>query len=155
MLQWLLSWQGLLDLLWLIFLLFLFHHFWRDRQFLNQTRFWLITKGRITQFNWIRDKHRLWPKITYLYRVFEHDFEGEYLFLDTAHNNPNSNYARKVAYRVAMAYEKDEEIDVFYNPNNPQQAVLDTTMPRKLTLILALLFILIILHLGIVCYRLS
>lgn len=148
------SWQGLLDLVWLIFLLSMLRHFWRDRQLLAQTKFWLITKGHITVFEWTREGHRLWPRVEYTYQVFDQDFQGEYLFLDTAHNNPNSKYARTVAYRAAIAYENDEEIDVFYNPNNPQQAVLDITMPRKLNIIIALLVMLIILHLVVVIERL-
>lgn len=154
MTNWLLSWHWLLDLLWLIFLLVLLRHFWRDRQSLQQTKFWLITKGRITRFVWTREGHQLWPKIEYTYQVFDRDFIGEYLFLDTSHNNPNSKYARKVAYRAAIAFEKDEEIDIFYNPNNPEQAALDVTMPRKLNLIIILLVLLIIVHLGVVGYHL-
>lgn len=147
------SWRGLLDLAWLFFLLFMLRYFWRNRQFLAQSKDWLITKGRITLFEWTQEGPRLWPKIQYTYQVFDKDFYGEYLFLDTSHNNPNSKYARKIAYRAAMAYEDDVDIDVFYNPNNPQQAVLDITMPRKLNLIIALLLILIILHLVVVVGR--
>lgn len=150
MVNWLRSWHGLLDVAWLVFLLTILRHFWRERQILAQTKFWLITKGRITVFEWTREGPRLWPSIEYTYQVFDKDFYGEYLFLDTSHNNPNSKYARRVAYRAAMAYENDEEIDVFYNPNNPQQAVLDITMPRKLNLIITLLVALIVFHLVVV-----
>ncbi|WP_078767506.1 DUF3592 domain-containing protein [Legionella maceachernii] len=129
-------------------------YFWRDRRALAQTRSWLITKGRITSFEWTREGPRLWPRIKYHYQVFDQDFEGEYLFLDTAHNTPNSKYARKVAYKAAMAYERNAEIDVFYNPNNPEQAVLDIAMPKKLNLIILLLIMLIILHLVVVTVRL-
>ncbi|MBY0377382.1 MAG: DUF3592 domain-containing protein [Gammaproteobacteria bacterium] len=144
----------MLDILWLILLLFMLWHFWRARQFLAQTQYWLIAKGRITLFEWTREGPRLWPKIQYTYQVFDHDYLGEYLFLDTSLNNPNSKYARQVAYRAAMAYEDDAEIDVFYNPNNPNQAVLDTTIPRKLNLIISLLLALIILHLAVVVHHL-
>jgi hypothetical protein len=146
--------RGVLDLVWLFFLLFMLWHFWRARRFLAQTKFWLITKGRITRFEWTREGPRLWPKIQYTYQVFDKDFYGEYLFLDTSHNNPNSKYARKVAYRAAVAYEEDKDIDVFYNPNNPEQAVLDITIPHKLNLIIVLLVLLIILHLVVVAGRL-
>ena len=144
------SWRAGLDLIWLIFLLYLLWHFWRDRQFLAQTQDWLITKGRITLFEWTREGPRLWPKIQYKYQVLDQDFYGEYLFLDTAHNNPTSKYARMVAYRAAVAYEEDAEIDVHYNPNDPKQAVLDITIPRKLNLILVLVAALIIVHLVVV-----
>jgi hypothetical protein len=151
--HWLMSWQGILDLLWLIFLLLMLWYFWRDRQFLAQTQSWLITKGRITLFEWTREGPRLWPKIQYSYQVFEHDYFGEYLFLDTSLNNPNSKYARQVAYRAAIAYEEDVEIDVYYNPNDPSQAVLDTTIPHKLNFIISLLLVLIILHLTVIVHH--
>lgn len=154
MTNWLLSWRGLLDVTWLLFLLILLKHFWSEKRFLARTRFWLITKGRIVLFEWTREGHRFWPKIEYSYQVFDQTFQSKYLFLDTAHNNPNSKYARKVAYRAALAFENDEEIDVFYNPNNPQEAALDITMPRKLTIIIVLLMALILLHLGIIVGRL-
>lgn len=147
--------RGMLDLAWLFFLLFMLWHFWRARQFLAQTKYWLITKGRITVFKWTHEGPRWWPQIQYSYQVFDQDFCGQYLFLDTSHNNPNSKYARKVAYRAAMAYEDDREIDVFYNPNNPQQAVLDITIPRKLNLIIVLLGLLVILHFVVIVGRLA
>jgi hypothetical protein len=53
-----------------------------------------------------------------------------------------------------VAYEEDADIDVFYNPNNPTQAALDITMPRKLNLIVGLLLALIILHLVVVIVHL-
>jgi Protein of unknown function (DUF3592) len=148
------SWRGLLDVVWLLFLLSMLWYFWRERHILAQTQFWLITKGRITQFEWTGEGYQLWPKIEYTYQVLNQDFRGEYLFLDTSLNNPNSKYARKVAYRAAVAYEKDAEIDVFYNPNDPQQAALDISIPPKLNLIIVLLVVLIILHLVIVIGRL-
>lgn len=153
MVHWIMSWRGFLDLVWLFFLLFLLRYFWRNRQSLKQSQSWLITKGHITQFAWIEERHRLWPKIEYSYQVFDRDFQSESFFLDSPHNTPNSQYARKLAYRVAVAYEKDETIDVYYNPNNPQQAVLDTSIPRKLDVIIGLLIALILLHFVIVVCR--
>jgi len=151
----LITWQGFMDIAWLLFLLFLLRHFWQDRQALAKARHWLITKGRITQFLWTRERHQLWPKIEYTYQLYDKDFVGEYFFLDTSHNNPNSKYARKVAYRAAMAFENDEEIEVFYNPNNPKQAALDVHIPTKLNVIIGLLLLLLVLHLAIVARHLS
>ncbi|MBA2711180.1 MAG: DUF3592 domain-containing protein [Tatlockia sp.] len=144
----------MLDFIWLLFLLYLLWHFWRDRQFLAQAQDWLITKGRITLFEWTREGPRLWPKIQYKYQVFEQDYFCEYFFLDTSLNNPNSKYARNVAYRAALAYEDDVDIDVFYNPNDPKQAALDITIPWKLNLIIFLLSGFIALHLAVVLARL-
>nr|WP_028388829.1 DUF3592 domain-containing protein [Legionella fairfieldensis] len=146
--------RGLLDIIWLLFLLSMLRHFWYERQNLTKTNGWLITKGRIVRFEWTHENHRIWPRISYTYQVFDQDFQSEYLFLDTAHNSPYSYYARRVAYRAAIAYEKNEAIDVYYNPNDPQQAVLDITIPRKLNWIIALLLGLIALHLAIVAAHL-
>lgn len=153
MFSWLLSWKGIIDLAWLVFLLILLRHFWQDWRLLQSARYWLITKGRISQLVWTKDGEHIWPKIEYIYQIYDQDFYGEYLFLDTSHNNPNSKYARNVAYRAAMAFEKDEEIDIYYNPNNPKQSALDVHMPVKLNVIIVLLIFLILLHLGIVVYH--
>lgn len=150
MVTWLIAERGWLDIGWLIFLLALLWHFLREKKMLAQTQFWLITKGHIDQFEWVREGVHLWPKIEYSYQVFEHNFHSERLFLDTVHNNPNSKYARGVAYRAAVAYENNADIDVYYNPNNPQDAVLDIKMPSKLNIIIALLLGLIVLHLLII-----
>lgn len=152
--NWLVSWQGLLDLCWLLLLLAILFYFWRERKQLADAKYWLITKGRVTLFEWTKNGHQLWPKIEFTYYVFDQEFRSKYLFLDTVYNNPNSKYARQVAYKAAVAYEKDAEIDVYYNPDNPQQAVLDVTVPPKLNLIIVLLLLLIFFHLFIIIRRL-
>ncbi|HRD69336.1 MAG TPA: DUF3592 domain-containing protein [Legionella sp.] len=140
----------LLDTGWLFFLIFLFYHFWQDRQTLSKAQSWLKTKGRITQCEWMKQGHNLWPKIEYTYQVYERDLIGHYLFLDTSHNNPNSRYSRRVAYKMAMAFKEETEIDVYYNPNNPEQSALDVTMPWKLNLIILLVGLFLALHVIII-----
>lgn len=146
-------WRWVLDIGWLLFLIILFWHFWRDRQALVQSQSWLKAKGHITTCEWITAGHSVWPKIEYSYQVHDKDLVGEYLFLDTAHNSPHSKYARQVAYKVAVAFKENQEIDVYYNPNHPEQSALDVTMPKKLNVILMVLGILIILHVGLMVWR--
>ncbi len=150
---WHFSAKWVLDLGWLLFLLILLKHFWQDRKELLRTQSWLITKGHITHCEWTTIGHSVWPKIEYSYQVHERDLVGEYLFLDTAHNSPSSKYSRQVAYKAALAFKEDAEIEVFYNPNNPEQSALDITMPKKLNFIIILLGALIFLHLGIIVSR--
>jgi hypothetical protein len=145
--------KWILDLGWLFFLLILLSHFWHERRILLQTRSWLKAKGRITRCEWTKVGNSLWPKIEYSYQVYDKDLVGEYLFLDTAHNNPNSKYARSVAYKAAMAFKEDAEIDVYYNPNHPEQSALDITMPKKLNIILILICTFIILHVAVIASR--
>ncbi len=153
MTDWLTSWTGLLDMLWLLFLLFILNYFWKDRKALMQTRNWIKTKGKVTDIQWTQEKHRTWPEIEYSYLVNDLEYIGQYLFLDTAHNNPNSLYARRIAYKAAMSYEKNQELTVYYNPMQPEQSALDITMPRKLNVVIAFIIGLIIFHLGIILLR--
>lgn len=150
---WLALCRLVLDLSWLMVLFMILRHFWCDRQILLQAQSWLKVKGHVTECEWIKSGHSIWPKIQYSYQVYEQNMIGEYLFLDTTHNNPHSKYARQIAYKAAVAYTEEREIDVYYNPNHPQQSALDVTMPKKLTIILTLLWMLIILHLGLIVWR--
>ena len=148
------AWHNLLDFGWLVFLLLVFRHFWRARQVTLQTRCWVRTRGQITRCEWRISGHSMWPEIEYIYQVGERDYTGEYLFLDVTHNDPNSKYARLLAYKVANAFKNNEDIDVYYNPDDPDQAVLDTTVPRKINVILCFIAALIVMHLIIMASKL-
>jgi hypothetical protein len=141
------------DLGWLFFLLWLFFHFWQKKRILVQAQSWFIAKGHITECEWTKVGHSVWPKIEYSYKVEDKEEQGEHLFLDTTHNNPNSAYARQVAYRVAVAFKEETEVDVYYNPQDPEQSALDVSMPTKLTLILILISLLIGVHLGLIVWH--
>lgn len=142
-----------IDLVWLGLLAFLFSHFWRVRSALVQAKSWLKVKGHIISCELIRVGHSAWPEIQYSYQVYDKNLVGEYLFLDTSHNNPNSRYSRMVAYKVVLAFKENSAIDVYYNPNHPEQSALDVTIPAKLNLILILIGALFILHLGVMGLR--
>lgn len=152
--NWFNSWRWLLDLTWLVLLLVLLRHFWLNRKVLVQSKSWLKVKGHITHCEWTEVGHSVWPKIEYTYEVHDKELTGEYLFLDTSHNNPNSKYARLIAYKAAVAYKDNSEIDVYYNPNQPDQSALDVTIPLKLNVILALIGVLIVFHLGFIIFHL-
>jgi hypothetical protein len=131
--------QAILDIAWLTILVMMFHHFWKNRQFLMDAQGWLKAKGHITRYQLVKIGHRIWPKVEYEYCVYEQNLIGHYLFLDTAHNNPNSKYSRRIAYKAAIAYKDHLEIDVYYNPNRPDESALDVTMPIKLNAILIII----------------
>lgn len=150
---WLHSWKALIDIGWLILLLFVFWHFWQTRSLLAQAKSWLITKGKITHCEWITQGQSIWPKIEYSYQVYDKDLVGHYLFLDTSHNNPNSAYSRHIAYKVALSFKEDTEVEVHYNPNKPEQSALDVTIPQKLNIILTVVGFLIILQIGMIALR--
>lgn len=148
----LLSWKNLLDWGWLLILFAMFCYFWRDRRATLKTRSWVKTEARITHCEWTVQGHLLWPQIEYAYQVDERDLVGECLFHHHSHTNINSTYARQLAYRVTTAYKKNEPITIYYNPNQPEQAVIDTTVSRKLNFILFFLAILLVLQ-GVMVYK--
>lgn len=142
------------DLAWLLFMFVLFLHFFRDRRDLLRTKTWLKTKGHITHYELSSNGGSVWPKIEYTYQVHEKELVGQYLFLDTAHNNPNSRYSRQIAYKAAVAFKENAEIDVYYDPNIPEHSALDVSMPLKLNLILGFVLSLILLQLIVIIRRL-
>jgi len=151
---WSAAWHWVLDLGWLAVLLLLLKHFWRDRRALRDAQYWLKAKGHITSCELTQSGNRVWPKIEYTYQVYDKDLIGEYLFLDTAHNNPSSKYSRSVAYKAAVAFKEEKEIDIYYNPNRPEQSALDVTIPIKLNAIIALIGFFIVVHIGLMVWRL-
>lgn len=146
--------KAILDVIWLCILLVMFHHFWKKRQMLSDAQGWLKAKGHITQYELIQVGHNLWPKVEYEYCVYEQNLIGHYLFLDTTHNTPNSKYSRHVAYQAALAYKDHLEVDIYYNPNRPEESALDVTIPTKLTGILVVISILIVIQIMTLIARL-
>ncbi len=145
--------RTVLDLAWLSVLVLMFQHFWKSRKILLDAQEWLKAKGHVTRYNLVQVGHNLWPKIEYEYCVYEQNLKGHYLFLDTAHNSPTSKYSRGIAYKAALAYRDHLEIDVYYNPNSPEESALDVTMPTKLTSILIVIGMLIAIHLTMIVFR--
>jgi len=154
MLEWFFSWQSIIDLSWLLFLFLILRYFWNDKKALQEAKNWAKTKGTVVRCEWGKAGPRIWPKIEYIYHVTHHDFIGEHIFLDTSHNTPYSAYARKIAYKAAMSYKNNQEIDVYYDPENPERSALDIHIPQKLNVVITLISTLIILHIAIISYQL-
>lgn len=145
--------QTVLDVGWLVFLLFVFKQFWASRQQTFHTQQWIKTKGRITVCEWVTVQHTAWPKVEYVYQVGDRDFTSDCVCLDTVHQSPTSAHMRRLAYQIAKAYQENEPIDVYYNPSHSEQSVLDTTIPPKLRFILWNLSILIVTQVIIMILR--
>lgn len=128
-----------IEIVWLVILLALILYFLLKLKFLLNAKKWLITSGKITRMEWTTYKNTLWPEIEYTYTVYEKDFIGEYFFIDTVFNSPSSRYARLLAYKTALAYQQDQLIDIFYNPEDPRQSALDVLIPSKLKVIILFL----------------
>lgn len=149
----LLSWQSFFDFGLLILLLGIFAYFWRDLYKVKGAKNWIKTRGRISNYTLEKQGNSLWPKMEYTYLVADKQYTGYDFFLTSAHKEIYSLYARNLAYQMAKAYHANEEIDVYYNPKNPEEAVLDTTISHKLTFILAIIGAFIFIHLFLIISR--
>ena len=143
----------IVNIVWLLFLMGLFVYLWQQRQVTQKAKQWQKVPGHITHCEWNVDGPVMWPKIEYVYEVNDHEYTGEYLCLDMIHNQPYSAYCRHLAYKVAMAFQNNDAIDVYYNPDNPSESVLDRTIPRKLHWILGFVFFLAMIHVVILFMR--
>ena len=153
MLHKLLSWQSLIDLFWLLFLLVVLLHFWKKRQLLVAARSWQNTRGRIHQLEWTEENGSLWLEVTYTYQLFDQEYLGDCIFLDEASNRTNNAYTRNIAYQIVMAFKNQEEIDVYYDPDNPMESALDVHIPRSLHWIIGMLLVFLALHLLLIIYH--
>ena len=152
--DWLISWHSLIDFVWLAGLLILLGYFYKDWKVFKNANQWQTTYGYISQFSWTEQSNFLWPKIEYTYQVYEQDFLGTHLVLDNPYINLHSPSAREAAYRAAVAFKKDEEVLIFYDPNDPSQSALDVRTPGKLKAIIGILVLFLTIHLFRMAYHL-
>ncbi|KTC64665.1 Protein of uncharacterised function (DUF3592) (plasmid) [Legionella adelaidensis] len=148
------AWSSLFDFGFLLLLLLIFVYFWRDFRKTQAAKLWVKTKGTVESYELENAGHSLWPKIEYSYEVDHQEFRGHQFFLPSAHKEIYSLYARKLAYRIGKSYQQGETIDVYYNPNDPSEAVLDITISHKLKIIIILVAAFIILHLSLIFHHL-
>ena len=147
------SWQGFADSIWLLFLGSLYLYFYREKRRLKQWSTWISVQGQVTKCTWVKEEHELWLRVEYTYYVDQIDYFGDQLYPKSPYIYNKSKYAREIAYKVARAYEEHQDLTVFYNPENPMEAVLDTRLPRKLCWILRLIVILLLIHVSMVVLR--
>lgn len=147
--------RTIIDLIWLIFISGLFIYFLREYFTLKSYKNWSKTKAQVIKIQWHHHKNILWPKVEYLYHVGGYEYIGEHLFPDTFHNAPTSKYSRQIAYNTAKAYKDYKEIEIFFNPEQPEQSAIDVKIPRKVIFILFFLGFLIALHITIFLFRIN
>jgi len=122
---------------WLVLLVLLFGYFFSQYWQLRALRRWRKVEGHVTHFSLQEQDGRLWPDIEYSYSVDSKTYHNDHFFSDNAQHALYSRYARKLAHRIALAYKNDEDIWVYYDPKDPEQAVLDRRIPPKLFGIIA------------------
>src|SRR5690606_7903414 len=111
------------------------------------------TKGIVESMELVEVGHNYWPKLTYSYRVNEKNYLGNTIFLDSLLNSPHSGYSKRVAYDLANAYKQNNPVNVYYEPEVPELAVLNTNIPKRLYFIAWALGLMILFHLGLMIYK--
>lgn len=137
--------SGVADGLWLIFLLYALFYFWRARQKLIAAFDWLKTNGTIVACHYKEEKGRIWHQIDYSYEVNDQQLVGQFIVLNPYTNNPHQPYTCEQAHQ--------KQIEVYYNPNLPEQSTLDVRVPKKLNVMLLLISGILLVHLTILAYR--
>lgn len=148
------TWQFTLDLVWLSLLLLFLYKFYGLLSLLRRARQWLQTEGEIDCCDWRQVNDVYWPKLKYSYKVDGKIFHGERIFLDNFGINPRAHYAKKVAFKWVSTFKVGKKISVYYNPDLPEMAVLSTSVPRRLYLIVGLLSVLVFLQLVFMLFKL-
>lgn len=133
-----------ISLIWIAFLIAVFLFFFNQYRRLKKIADWPVTEGKVVQFTIEQQNETYWPSIAYEYQVNGQTHESGHFFADTAHNTPQTPRSKRLAYDTAQAYLKEKPVTVHYNPNAPEQAVLDVKVPNKLIAIMAIILALII-----------
>lgn len=147
------TWQTVLDIAWLIFLLLVLRYFGHQRRIHFSTKTWQQTKGRIIQCEWEIQGATKEPRIAFLFRVNAKDLFGDQLFFPPTQQYLSTAELRKGLYQVAAAYQSEQELTVYYDPNKPEHAALHVKCPVKLRLILVSITFFVIFHLGMMIAR--
>ncbi len=105
--------------------------YFRGRRKASETYGWPATQGTIltsgvkTSEYWDSDTnlttYTYSPAVTYTYTVMGQRYEGRHIWAQGA---PGSNSRRK-AERIAARYPEGSQVTVYYNPENPADAVLE------------------------------
>jgi hypothetical protein len=92
----------------------------------NKSEGWSITTGIITKSDVIdlsiRKGHGTCPIVHFEYSVLGKTYKSDRIFWGNVHLSSSEDASRKVADK----YNKDKKVAVYYNPRNPQEAVLET-----------------------------
>lgn len=147
------SWVLLLDITWLILLTLILRNFLIDIRTLRTVSQWPQTQGKVESMELVETEGSYWPKLCYQYQVNDVEYSGKNIFLDSILNAPHKAYSKRVAHDIAKAYQQDEEVTVYYDPQHAELSVLNTRVPPKLYVIASILGLLIAGHLGFIAYK--
>ena len=107
---------------------------------------WPSTPGKMLKSNVVEDSDGWAPRVRYCFTVRGRKYTHDRLYFHLSTRMPNA----KGAMVHLDPYPVGKQIDVYYNPRNPQEAVLDREMPIWLV-IFWIVFTAILLGIGLAC----
>ncbi|MFC1845110.1 DUF3592 domain-containing protein [Thermodesulfobacteriota bacterium] len=115
-----------------------------------QSEKWLPTKAQIIcweggEGRGVENKRRSFININYLYSVYGQTYSGEHITYQSLKSNTQSLQSIDFINK----YKKGDMVDVYYNPEDPSQAILIPGYSKLYFIILILGLILIIFGVGI------
>lgn len=130
--------------------LFLIIHAQRSKQKAMQSQSWPVAKGIITQTDIRAQEHdetiRYVPVVRYTYEVVGMIYEGKRV----SFGSDMEFGSRQKAAEYLTAFPLDTEVSVYYNPEKPNEAVLQQ-VARKTTVGLVIGIVLLAVMLCLVC----
>ncbi len=119
----------------------------RDKEKADASQNWSSTMGRITK-SYMRNEVSYESGNTLYYPEVEYEYEFFGIFY-TGHQinfgGSSGNSSRGISQKTLAQYPLDKNVKVYYDPNNPEEAVLERKMGMGGTvfLIVGILFILV------------
>ena len=108
--------------------------YFRTKKRVGESQSWSVVRGYITEsyvgYEFKTDiddrSHRVYhPELRYTYQVLGREYIGDKILF-----RQKATYgARKKAQKFLVRYPVGQEVAVYYDPNNPADAVLDRKMP--------------------------
>jgi len=114
----------------------------------SRSKSWSSTPGEVLESNIEEDSDGWAPRVRYSFEVMGRRYTNDRLYF---HIPPRTLYERGAEAHL-VPYPVGKQIDVYYNPQNPQDAVLDRRMPFWLP-VFWVCFTALLLGIGLECWN--
>ena len=138
--------ETLFNLLLLLLALLFLVHYLNDIRELRRIASWPQTPGELSHCHLQDDNKKYRLSVQYQYHVADQTYVSDVIQSPYDAEPFFSKKLRYFYYRLVRAFENREEITVFYDPNDPNQAVLYRSRSKKLYVYTLVFLVIIITH---------
>ncbi len=127
--------------------IFMLVKYFRDKKKTEESQAWTATAGRVTE-SYVRESHSrdsdghtstsYYPEVRYLYQAMGAEYTGTKIAFGGGIGG-----SHKKAVEMIAQYPVGKNVSVYYDPKNPEEAVLERRMGSKGMLIIGVVFTLI------------